>query len=64
VSRFELPETQFKGQSDAKSSLKSTCSEEITVLSTFLKPSLNFRSNYLKKTTKFGTVREKSGVKI
>jgi len=36
----------------------------LTVLSIFLASSLNFLSNNLKNTTKFGTVREKSSVKI
>jgi len=35
----------------------------MTNLSTFLKSLLDFLSNNLKITTKFGTIREKSGVK-
>jgi len=44
--------------------VKPTWSKKMTVLSTFLEFSLNFLSNNLKNTTKFGTVREKSGVKF
>jgi len=51
VPKFELPETQFKR---TKSPIKPTWSEKMTVLSTFLKSSLNFLSNNLKNTTKFG----------
>jgi len=36
----------------------------MTVLSTFLESSLNFLSNNLRNTTKFGTVMEKSSVKV
>jgi len=36
----------------------------MTVLSTFLESSLNFLFNNIKNTTKFGKVREKSGVKV
>jgi len=36
----------------------------MTVLSTFLESSLNFLFNNIKNTTKVGTVREKSGVKV
>jgi len=36
----------------------------MTVLSTFLESSLNFLSNDIKKTTRIGTVTEKSGVKV
>jgi len=54
----------LKGQSGTTSTVKPTCSEKITVLSTFLVFLLNFLSKNLKNTTKFGTVREKSGVKI
>jgi len=39
--------------------VKPTWSEKMTVLSTFLKSSLNFLFKYLKNTTKFATVREK-----
>jgi len=35
----------------------------MTVLSTFLETSLHFLSNNLRNTKKFGTIREKSGVK-
>jgi len=44
--------------------VKPTWSGKKTVLSTFLKSSLNLSYNDLKSTTKFGTVREKSGVKV
>jgi len=59
VSKFEL-----KRQSGTKSSVKPTYSEKMTVLSTILGSLLNFLSNNMKNITKFGTVREKSGVKI
>jgi len=36
----------------------------MTILSTFLESSLNFPSNNPKKTKKFGTVAEKTGVKF
>jgi len=36
----------------------------MTVLSTFLESSLNFLFKNLKNTAGFGTVREKSGVKV
>jgi len=45
-------------------SVKLTWSEKMTVLSTFLRSPLNFLSNNLKNTTKFGTVRKKSAVKL
>jgi len=54
----------LKGQSGTKLLEKPTWSEKITVLSTFLEFLLNFLFNKLKNTTKFCTVREKSGVKI
>jgi len=54
----------LKGQSGTKSPVKPTWSEKMAVLSTFLKSSLNFLFNNLKNTTKFGTVREKSGIKF
>jgi len=57
----ELPETQFERTVRRKSPVKPTSSKKIIVLSTFLESSLNFLSS---NTTKFGTVREKSGVKI
>jgi len=44
--------------------VKHTCSEEMTVLSTFLESSLNFLSNNIKNTTKPDKIKEKSGVKI
>jgi len=59
-----LPETQFEIQLETKSPVKPTSSEKMTVLSKFLESSLNFLANNLRNTTKFGTVREKSGVKI
>jgi len=49
VSKFELRETTFEGQSGTKSPVKPTWSEKITVLSTFLKSSFNSQSNNLKK---------------
>jgi len=52
VSKFELPETQLKGQSGTKSPLKSTWSEKMTVLSTFLESPLNFLYNDIKKSYK------------
>jgi len=61
VSMFELPE---KLQSGKKSPVKPTWSEKITVLSTFLESLLKFPFNNLGNTSKFGTVREKSGVKV
>jgi len=54
----------LKGQSGTKSSLKPTWIEKMAVLSTFLESSLNFLLKNLRNTTKFGTVREKSGVQI
>jgi len=44
--------------------LKNTWSKKISVLGTFSESTLNFLSNNLKNTAKFGTVREKSGVKV
>jgi len=44
--------------------VKPSWSEKMTVLRTFLESSLNFLSNNLKNTPKFGTVSEKSGVKV
>jgi len=64
LSKSELQKHSWKGQSGAKSHLKPIWSEKITVLSTFLESSLNFLSNDIKKTTKPGKVREKSGVKV
>jgi len=54
----------LKGQSRTKSPAKPTWRGKMTVLSTFLESSLNFLYNDIKNTTKFGTVREKSGVKV
>jgi len=54
----------LKEQSGTKSRVKHTWSEKMVVLSTFLECSLNFLSNNIKNTTKFGTVREKSGAQI
>jgi len=54
----------LKEQSGTKSPVKPTGSEKMIVLSTFLESSLNFLFNNLKNTTKFGTIREKSGVKV
>jgi len=54
----------FKRQSGTKSTLKPTWSEKMTVVSTFLKSSLNFLSNDIKNATKRSTVRKKSGVKV
>jgi len=55
---------QNSEQSGTKSLVKPTCSEKTAILSTFLEFSLNFLFNNLRNTTKFGTVRKKSGVKI
>jgi len=44
--------------------VKPTCSKKVTVLNTFLESSLNFLFNNMKKYSKFGTVREKDGVKV
>jgi len=49
VSKFELSETLFEGQSGTKSLVKHTWSKKVTVLRTFLESSLNFLSNNLKK---------------
>jgi len=54
----------LKGESEIKLSVKLTLSEKISVLDTFLKSPLNFLSNDLKNTTRFDTVREKSGFKV
>jgi len=54
----------LKEQSWTKLPVKLTWSKKMTVLSTFLESALNFLSDNLKNTTKFGTVREKNGVKI
>jgi len=54
----------LKGQSKTKSLIKPTWSKKMIVLSTFLESSLNFLSDNIKNTTKFGTVREKSGFKV
>jgi len=60
ATKFELPERQ----SGTKLPVKPPWSKKMTGLSTFLKSSLNFLSTNLKNTTNFGTVREKSGVKV
>jgi len=44
--------------------VKPTWSMKMTVLRTFLKSSLNFLSDGLKNTTKFGAIKKKSGVKV
>jgi len=54
----------LKKQSGTKLSVKPTCSEKMTVLSTFLQSSLNFLATNLKNTTKFDAVREENGVKV
>jgi len=54
----------LKKQPRTQSPVKLTWSKKMSVLSTFLESSLNFLSNSLKNTTKLGTVREKSGVKV
>jgi len=62
VSKFELLGS-LKVQSGTKSSVKHTWSEKMTVLGTFFESSLNFLF-IVKNTTKFDTVKEKSGVKV
>jgi len=64
VSKFELPETQFERTVKDKIAGKSILNEKINVLSTFWEFSLNFLFDSMKKDYKFGTVREKSGVKV
>jgi len=54
----------LKEQSRTKSPVKLTWSKKMTVLSTFLESSLNFLSDNLKNTTKFGAVTERRGIKI
>jgi len=54
----------LKEQSGTKSPVKPTWSEKMSVLSTFLESSLKFLFNNLKNTSKVGTVRQKSGVKV
>jgi len=54
----------LKIHSETKSLAKFTWTEKMTVLSTFLESLLNFLSNNVENTTKFGTVSKKSGVKI
>jgi len=50
VSKFELSETQFERTYRNKiACISYTCSEKMTVLSTFLECSLNFLSNNVKK---------------
>jgi len=53
----------LKEQSGTKSPVKLTWSEKITVLSTFLKSTLNFQFNSLKETLQY-LVRTKNCVKI
>jgi len=64
VSKLNCQKYNITEQSGRKSSVKPTWSEKMTILITFLESSLNFLHNNLKNTTKFGTVREKSGVKV
>jgi len=64
VSKFELSETQFEKIVKDKIASKPTWSKKITVLRTFLDSLLNFLSNNLENATKFGKVRDKSGVKF
>jgi len=54
----------LKRQSGRKFTVNPTWSEKMTVLSTFLKFSLNFLFNNLKNTKNIGTVKEKSDVKV
>jgi len=49
VSKFELPETQFKRTERQKSPVKITWSKKMTILSTFLESSSNFLFNHLEK---------------
>jgi len=49
VLNFKLSETQFERTVRAKSPLKTTWSEKMTVLNTFLESSLNFLSTTLTK---------------
>jgi len=53
----------LKGQGQKKP-VKPIWSEKITVLNTFLESLLNYLSNKMKNTTKFGTIRQKSSVKV
>jgi len=50
VPNFELTERQFERTVRNKIACKSTWSKKMTLLSTFLKSSLNFLSRNLKKT--------------
>jgi len=54
----------LKEESGTKLSVKHTWREKMIVSTTFLESSLNFLPNNLKNTRKFGTVREKNGVKV
>jgi len=60
LSKSELQKHSWKGQSGAKSHVKPTWGEKITILSTFLKSPLNFLSND-KKTLQN---QSKSGRKV
>jgi len=64
VSSLNCHNQSLKGQSGTKSPVKHTWSEKMIILSTFLESPINFLTNNLKNTKKFGTVREKSGVKV
>jgi len=64
MSKFKLPKTRFKEQPRTKSFLKSTWSEKMIFLRTFLESSLNFLSNDIKNATESSTVREKIAVKV
>jgi len=54
----------LKGYTRPNCLQKPTCSEQMTVLTTFVEFSLIFLTNNLKNTRKFSTVREKSGIKV
>jgi len=54
----------LKGQSERKMPVKPALSKNLSVLSTFLESSLNVLSNKPKNSTKFGTAREKSRIKL
>jgi len=64
MSKLELPETQFERTVRDKMFVKPIWSKKMTVLNPVLESSLNFLSYNLKNTTKFGTVREKTDVKV
>jgi len=61
---FNCQKDSLKGQSVTKSPVKPTWSEKMTVLSTFLKSSLNFLSNNLKKHYKIRYSQGEKRVKI